>query len=68
MPDEAEPVPDRSADRHGEVVSRTVTIPNQRGLHARAAAKFVTLAERIRRITNQKKSISEIKKIKNIKR
>ena len=27
-------------------LSRTVTIPNRRGLHARAAAKFVTLAER----------------------
>jgi phosphocarrier protein HPr len=25
---------------------RTVIIPNKRGLHARAAAKFVTLAER----------------------
>jgi phosphocarrier protein HPr len=46
MPDEAEPEPDRSAQSHGEVVSRTVTICNQRGLHARAAAKFVTLAER----------------------
>ncbi len=28
------------------VVSRILTIPNKRGLHARAAAKFVTLAER----------------------
>jgi phosphocarrier protein len=28
------------------VVSRTLTICNKRGLHARAAAKFVTLAER----------------------
>ena len=28
------------------LVTRTVTIPNTRGLHARAAAKFVTLAER----------------------
>jgi phosphocarrier protein len=28
------------------VVSRTLTIVNKRGLHARAAAKFVTLAER----------------------
>ena len=27
------------------VLSRTVTIPNRRGLHARAAARFVTLAE-----------------------
>lgn len=46
MADAAEPEPDRSADPHGPVVSRTVIIPNQRGLHARAAAKFVTLAER----------------------
>ena len=28
------------------VLTRTVTIANKRGLHARAAAKFVTLAER----------------------
>ena len=28
------------------VVTRMVIIPNRRGLHARAAAKFVTLAER----------------------
>jgi phosphocarrier protein len=28
------------------VLSRTLTICNRRGLHARAAAKFVTLAER----------------------
>lgn len=28
------------------LVTRTVIIPNVRGLHARAAAKFVTLAER----------------------
>jgi phosphocarrier protein len=27
------------------VLTRTVTIANKRGLHARAAAKFVTLAE-----------------------
>ncbi|HEX4259779.1 MAG TPA: HPr family phosphocarrier protein [Acetobacteraceae bacterium] len=30
----------------GEALSRTVTICNKRGLHARAAARFVTLAER----------------------
>ncbi|MBN8888915.1 MAG: serine kinase [Rhodospirillales bacterium 70-18] len=30
----------------GTVLSRTLTICNKRGLHARAAAKFVTLAER----------------------
>jgi phosphocarrier protein HPr len=28
------------------VLTRTVTVPNKRGLHARAAAKFVMLAER----------------------
>ena len=28
------------------VLSRSVVIPNKRGLHARAAAKFVMLAER----------------------
>ena len=31
---------------NGDSVRRTVTIVNQRGLHARAAAKFVTTAER----------------------
>jgi len=46
MQDAAEPEPDRPAQQQGTVISRTVTIPNQRGLHARAAAKFVTLAER----------------------
>ena len=30
----------------GPVLSRTLTICNRRGLHARAAAKFVALAER----------------------
>jgi phosphocarrier protein len=33
-------------DQQAIIVSRTVTIPNRRGLHARAAAKFVTMAER----------------------
>lgn len=28
------------------MLTRTVLVPNRRGLHARAAAKFVTLAER----------------------
>ncbi len=46
MPEATEPEQDRSAEHRGEVIRRTVTIPNQRGLHARAAAKFVTLAER----------------------
>lgn len=30
----------------GTILARTVTIPNRLGLHARSAAKFVTLAER----------------------
>ena len=33
-------------DGGGPALSRTLTICNRRGLHARAAAKFVTLAER----------------------
>jgi phosphocarrier protein len=39
-----------SADGDGDaavpVLSRVLTVTNKRGLHARAAAKFVTLAER----------------------
>lgn len=30
----------------GATLTRRVLVPNRRGLHARAAAKFVTLAER----------------------
>jgi phosphocarrier protein HPr len=43
-----EPATDPTEDRVGvtPVVSRIVTITNKRGLHARAAAKFVTMAER----------------------
>ncbi len=43
-----EPATDPSQDRAGvtPVIRRIVTISNKRGLHARAAAKFVTLAER----------------------
>jgi phosphocarrier protein len=43
-----EPPSDPSPDAAGvaPVLRRTVTICNKRGLHARAAAKFVTLAER----------------------
>jgi phosphocarrier protein len=33
-------------DPPAPVLSRTLVVPNRRGLHARAAAKFVTLAER----------------------
>jgi len=35
-----------SAGSGGTVLSRTLTISNRRGLHARAAAKFVATAER----------------------
>jgi len=35
-----------SDEAAGDTVRRVVTIVNQRGLHARAAAKFVTAAER----------------------
>jgi phosphocarrier protein HPr len=38
----AEPAPDTGQP----VVTRVVTIANKRGLHARAAAKFATMAER----------------------
>ena len=38
--------PPSASDRGAAVVSRKVVICNRRGLHARAAAKFVTLAER----------------------
>ena len=43
-----EPATDSSQERAGvaPVISRSVTITNKRGLHARAAAKFVSLAER----------------------
>jgi phosphocarrier protein HPr len=46
MPDCDDPVPDQPEDRSATAVSRVVTLVNKRGLHARAAAKFVTLAER----------------------
>jgi phosphocarrier protein len=37
-------MPPDTPSGHGDVVSRTLLIVNQRGLHARAAAKFVKLA------------------------
>jgi len=46
MEDGGEPDPDQPQDLPAVCVRRCVTIPNRRGLHARAAAKFVTLAER----------------------
>jgi phosphocarrier protein HPr len=41
-----DPTADRPEDKPTTVLSRFVTITNRRGLHARAAAKFVTVAER----------------------
>jgi phosphocarrier protein len=41
-PDDAAVAPDPDAS----IIVRTLTICNRRGLHARAAAKFVTTAER----------------------
>jgi phosphocarrier protein HPr len=46
MPDGGEPDADQPQEQPAAVVSRCVIICNRRGLHARAAAKFVTLAER----------------------
>ena len=40
------PAPDHSSSASPPVLTRIVTISNKRGLHARAAAKFVTMAER----------------------
>ncbi len=37
---------DPSASARAPMLTRDISIPNKRGLHARAAAKFVTLAER----------------------
>jgi phosphocarrier protein HPr len=38
--------PDPTPPPGAPVLSRTVTITNKRGMHARAAAKFVMMAER----------------------
>ncbi len=40
------PTPEPPSSTNAPVLTRSVTIPNKRGLHARAAAKFVMLAER----------------------
>jgi phosphocarrier protein HPr len=46
MPEGDDPVPDQPEDGSATTISRNVILVNKRGLHARAAAKFVTLAER----------------------
>jgi phosphocarrier protein HPr len=45
-PDGEAPSPDPAPSVNASVLTRSVTVPNKRGLHARAAAKFVMLAER----------------------
>ena len=40
------PTPESPSDSGPPVLTRVVTIANKRGLHARAAAKFATMAER----------------------
>ncbi len=40
------PEPEEGRATDALVLRRTVVVPNSRGLHARAAAKLVTLAER----------------------
>jgi len=45
-PQPAEPHPDEAGPLGAPVLSRVVAICNKRGLHARAAARFVTMAER----------------------
>ncbi len=48
----AEPGPCGCDPSGGMVLRRTITIPNSRGLHARAAAKLVALAERFSACVN----------------
>jgi phosphocarrier protein HPr len=46
-PSDAGPASDAAASASdAPVLTRSVTVPNKRGLHARAAAKFVMIAER----------------------
>jgi len=40
------PIPEPAQPSGAPILSREVHVPNKRGLHARAAAKFVMLAER----------------------
>ncbi|MEJ0018576.1 MAG: HPr family phosphocarrier protein [Acetobacteraceae bacterium] len=41
-----QPSEESGSAANAPVLTRNVTVPNKRGLHARAAAKFVMLAER----------------------
>jgi phosphocarrier protein len=40
------PAPETPSPANAPVLTRSVVVPNKRGLHARAAAKFVMMAER----------------------
>jgi phosphocarrier protein len=47
MPEDGDTPPQPSPSlANAPVLTRSVTVPNRRGLHARAAAKFVMMAER----------------------
>lgn len=52
MTPSADPGPCGCDPSGGMVLRRTITIPNSRGLHARAAAKLVALAERFSACVN----------------
>lgn len=46
-PDDGDnPAPEAAPPAREPVLTRSVTVPNKRGLHARAAARFVMMAER----------------------
>jgi len=46
-PDDGDnPAPEAAPPASEPVLTRSVTVPNKRGLHARAAARFVMMAER----------------------
>ncbi len=45
-PPPASPQQPEESSAGSPVVTRSIVVPNRRGLHARAAAKFVTMAER----------------------
>lgn len=58
IPEDAAPLPQEAADASpvSPPESRNVTIVNKRGLHARAAAKFVKEAERFGACVNVRKN------------
>ena len=50
----------RGASGAGNTISKTVTIVNRRGLHARAAARFVKLAAQFRADVNVDRNGTEV--------